>query len=388
MNYIVISPYYPYNFQKFSIELKNKGINVLGIGQEPYDQLGSELQGALTEYFRVNNLEDIDEVKRAVAFLFYKHGPIERIESQNEYWLNMDAELREQFNVPGVKPSELNFTKRKSEMKKKFIAAGAPVVSGEVVANSEDVERVVKQLGLPLIAKPDIGVGAAATYALKTSEDVETFKQNWDGHTDYFFEEFVDDAPIVTYDGLLDKDGNIVFETGFEYTYTPIELLSQTVDISYYVTKEIDPVLRKISQKIIKEIGMKERFFHIEFFRTGEQEYITIEYNNRPPGSFSMDLYSLAYDTNLYADYAGLVAGETVTQKEDKAATAAITRRAGVHYRYDEAALYERFGQYIVARYDNPEAFSSLQGHWTFMVKGCTDEELMLIIHDFTERVN
>ncbi|MBK0348781.1 carbamoyl phosphate synthase large subunit [Aerococcaceae bacterium zg-ZJ1578] len=388
MNYIVISPYYPYNFQKFSIELKNKGINVLGIGQEPYDQLGSELQGALTEYFRVNNLEDIDEVKRAVAFLFYKHGPIERIESQNEYWLNMDAELREQFNVPGVKPSELNFTKRKSEMKKKFIAAGAPVVSGEVVSNSEDVERVVKQLGLPLIAKPDIGVGAAATYALKTVEDVETFKQNWDGHTEYFFEEFVDDAPIVTYDGLLDKDGNIVFETGFQYTYTPIELLSQTVDISYFVTKEIDPVLRKISQKIIKEIGMKERFFHIEFFRTGEQEYITIEYNNRPPGSFSMDLYSLAYDTNLYADYAGLVAGETVTQKEDKAATAAITRRAGVHYRYDEATLYERFGQYIVARYDNPEAFSSLQGHWTFMVKGCTDDELMSIIHDFTERVN
>ncbi|MBS4461115.1 MULTISPECIES: carbamoyl phosphate synthase large subunit [unclassified Facklamia] len=388
MNYIVISPYYPYNFQKFSIELKNKGINVLGIGQEPYDQLGSELQGALTEYFRVNNLEDIDEVKRAVAFLFYKHGPIERIESQNEYWLNMDAELREQFNVPGVKPSELNFTKRKSEMKKKFIAAGAPVVSGEVVSNSEDVERVVKQLGLPLIAKPDIGVGAAATYALKTAEDVEIFKQNWDGHTDYFFEEFVDDAPIVTYDGLLDKEGNIVFETGFEYTYTPIELLSQTVDISYYVTKEIDPVLRKISQKIIKEIGMKERFFHIEFFCTGEQEYITIEYNNRPPGSFSMDLYSLAYDTNLYADYAGLVAGETVTQKEDKVATAAITRRAGVHYRYDEATLYERFGQYIVARYDNPEAFSSLQGHWTFMVKGCTDDELTSIIHDFTERVN
>ena len=31
MNYIVISPYYPHNFQKFSIELKKQGINVLGI---------------------------------------------------------------------------------------------------------------------------------------------------------------------------------------------------------------------------------------------------------------------------------------------------------------------------------------------------------------------
>ena len=37
MNYLVISPYYPQNFQQFTIELANKGITVLGIGQEPYE---------------------------------------------------------------------------------------------------------------------------------------------------------------------------------------------------------------------------------------------------------------------------------------------------------------------------------------------------------------
>ena len=80
MNYLVISPYYPQNFQQFTIELANKGITVLGIGQEPYEQLDEPLRNSLTEYFRVDNLENIDEVKRAVAFLFYKHGPIDRIE--------------------------------------------------------------------------------------------------------------------------------------------------------------------------------------------------------------------------------------------------------------------------------------------------------------------
>lgn len=72
MNYLVISPYYPQNFQQFTIELANKGITVLGIGQEPYEQLDEPLRNSLTEYFRVYNLENIDEVKRAVAFLFYK----------------------------------------------------------------------------------------------------------------------------------------------------------------------------------------------------------------------------------------------------------------------------------------------------------------------------
>ena len=74
MNYLVISPYYPQNFQQFTIELANKGITVLGIGQEPYEQLDEPLRNSLTEYFRVDNMENLDEVKRAVAFLFYKHG--------------------------------------------------------------------------------------------------------------------------------------------------------------------------------------------------------------------------------------------------------------------------------------------------------------------------
>lgn len=70
MNYLVISPYYPQNFQQFTIELANKGITVLGIGQESYEQLDEPLRNSLTEYFRVDNLENIDEVKRAVLFSF------------------------------------------------------------------------------------------------------------------------------------------------------------------------------------------------------------------------------------------------------------------------------------------------------------------------------
>ena len=38
---------------------------------------------------------------------------------------------------------------------------------------------------------------------------------------------------------------------------------------------------------------MKERFFHIEFFREGD-DYIAIEYNNRPAGGFTIDVYNYA----------------------------------------------------------------------------------------------
>jgi len=73
MNYIVISPYYPQNFQQFTVELANKGITVLGIGQEPYDQLDQPLKNALTEYLHL--LPQEKEVKT-------KKQKIERIHSR------------------------------------------------------------------------------------------------------------------------------------------------------------------------------------------------------------------------------------------------------------------------------------------------------------------
>jgi len=192
MNYILISPYYPVNFQPFAHRLKEAGINVLGIGEEPYNQLGSKLQNSLTEYYRVNNLEDVDEVKRAVAFLFYKHGPIDRIESNNEHWLELDAQLREQFNVYGNKLNDLKKVKYKSEMKKLFKQAGVPVVEGRTAKNKKELARALEELGLPVIAKPDNGVGSAATFKLDSKEAVRRFKDEWGEAQVYFLEPFVE----------------------------------------------------------------------------------------------------------------------------------------------------------------------------------------------------
>ena len=120
MNYLLVSPNFPVSQEFFAKSLKEKGIVVLGVGSESYDALSETLKDTLTEYFRVDNMENYEEVFRAVAFLTYKHGKIDRIESNNEYWLELDAGLREDFNVYGVKPKQLELTKYKSEMKSVF----------------------------------------------------------------------------------------------------------------------------------------------------------------------------------------------------------------------------------------------------------------------------
>ena len=266
MNYIVISPNYPQNFQEFSVSLAKKGFTVLGIGNESYDELAEKVKKSLTEYYRVSDLHNLEEVKRGVAFLFYKYGVIDRIESQNEYWMGLDAELRTQFHVAGLNRTDLFKTRKKSEMKKLFETAGVPVVPGFLVNEKADIQRGVSKLSLPLIAKPDIGVGAAATYKLETERDVAEFESKFNAEIPYFLEPFIT-GDIVTYDGLLDQSGNIVFESGMVYSATPLQLLTKEKDIAYFVTKEIDPKLKSLGVKIIKEFQMTERFFHLEFFR-------------------------------------------------------------------------------------------------------------------------
>ena len=73
-NFIFISPNFPVNYWNFCRELKNNGLNVLGIGDQPYDDLSQELKDSLNEYYKVGSLENYDEVYRAVALNFSVHS--------------------------------------------------------------------------------------------------------------------------------------------------------------------------------------------------------------------------------------------------------------------------------------------------------------------------
>ena len=92
-NFVFISPNFPVNYWQFCRQLRNNGLRVLGIGDQPYDTLLPELKSALHEYYKVGSMENYDEVYRAVAFFISKYGRIDWLESNNEYWLERDAML-------------------------------------------------------------------------------------------------------------------------------------------------------------------------------------------------------------------------------------------------------------------------------------------------------
>ena len=80
-NFVFLSPNFPEDYWKFCQELRNNGLRVLGIGDCPYDELLPQLKEALHEYYKVSNLENYEEVYRAIGYFIHKYGRIDWLES-------------------------------------------------------------------------------------------------------------------------------------------------------------------------------------------------------------------------------------------------------------------------------------------------------------------
>lgn len=387
MNYLLVSPNFPISQEFFAKGLKEKGINVLGVGSESYDALSQTLKDNLVEYFRVNDLEDYEEVFRAVAFLTYKHGKIDRIESNNEYWLELDARLREDFNVYGVKPKQLELTKYKSKMKTMFKEAGARVAKGYATNNKEELNGILKKLELPLIAKPDNGVGSANTYKLLTQRDVEEFINEWNEKVSYFFEKFVENGVLCTYDGLINQHGDIVFETSFIYTQPTLDLVNNGLDYANIIEPNIDPKLKELGQRIVYKFGMRERFFHIEFFRLPDGEYIALEYNNRIAGGTCIDLYNYSYNISLYEIYADVVLDKKIKDIVTNKYTLSLSRRNGYQYKNSLEDIKAKYSYSIRMITTVPEVFSAAMGNTIIIISVENKEQITEVMNYVHEKI-
>ena len=209
MNVVFISPHFPLYFHNFCSRLKIRGVNVLGIGDADYHEISKETKVSLSEYYRVNDLENYDEVYKAVAYFISKYGRIDFIESQNEYWLETDAKLRSDFNVvSGTKFEDLAVMKYKSKMKAIYESVGLNVARYCLVDSFDYALVFIEKVGYPIVVKPDNGVGATSTYKLNNQQELEYFFATKDDRI-YIMEEYVN-GHVETYDGIADSNKNVL----------------------------------------------------------------------------------------------------------------------------------------------------------------------------------
>ena len=393
-NFVFISPNFPDTYYRFCVGLKKAGFRVLGIGDEPYDQLNPALREALTEYYKVNNLDNFDEEKSAVGYFERKYGHIDYIESNNEYWLRKDSILRELFWVEnGLRPTDLDEFQHKSKMKKHFQEAGVKVAPYLLVSDLKSLEEFAEKYGYPLFIKPDIGVGAEESFKIKNSEELHEFYEKKSQNCQFICETFVT-GDIVTFDGLADDNSEAVYCTSLECPPSISDILQQGKDFFYYINPFLDPEFEKLGRATIKAFHARKRFFHIEYFRVTQArkglfkvgDIVGLEINIRSPGGYSPDMQNFANSIDVYDLYGQVMADQhPVVTMSPKYYLPTASRRDGVEYFYSDEDVLRTYKNNIcnVGRY--PKVFSGVMGDRFFMEKFDNVKDVMTF-RDYANR--
>lgn len=378
MNVLFLSPHFPPQFWLFCSALKAEGATVLGIADAPWHELRPELQQALTDYIHVPQMENGEAVLRATALLVHRHGRLDRIDSHNEHWLELEARLRLDFNVWGQRPADTARNRSKTGMREIFRAAGIPCSEGERFQSPAQARAFVGRCGLPVVFKPDVGVGAARTFKVSTHAELErTLTEPLDG----FVIERFEPGHLTSFDGLVDRDGRIVFALSHVFSSGVMDIVNERRTMFYYSRRDLPPLLEEYGRRAVEAFGIRERFFHFEFF-VEQGGFRALEGNIRPPGGFTTDMMNWSCDIDVYKLWAQVVTGKDLSgfRYERLFHIAHVGRRTGVTYRLDHEALLRELGVSVVWHHAMPPVLAGAMGDYIYMLREKNEAKLLELI--------
>ena len=395
MNFVFISPHFPQTYWSFCDRLHHNGVNVLGIGDCPYDQLSPQLRGALTEYYKVGSMENYDEVFRAVAFFTFKYGKIDWLESNNEHWLEQDARLRTDFHITtGTRLDGIHSYKSKSAMKPYYAKAGVPTARLHHVSTLEAARAFIDEVGYPVIVKPDVGVGASNTYKLACDADLAAFFADLPPYP-YVMEEFIQ-GDIYSYDVITDSHCEPLFESMTAWPPSIADIVNEQSDLSYFVEADMPESLRKLGRATVKAFEVRNRFVHLEFFRLtkakkglGEVgDFVGLEVNMRPAGGYTPDMMNYAHSTDVYQIWADMVTQDrrVLPDSGDHHFCVYAGRRDIHQYAHTHEEILARYGSKIVMCERMPDILSGAMGNQMYTAHAADREAAMEFIRFVQEK--
>ncbi len=378
MNFVFISPQFPKHYWNFCDRLHKNGVNVLGIGDSPFETLRDELKNSLSEYYYLPNLGDYDAMLRAVAFLEFKHGKIDWLESNNEFWLEQDAKLRTDFHITtGEQFENISRIKSKSAMKKYYKLAKVPTARLQKVTTFDAAKNFIAEVDYPVIIKPDIGVGATDTFKINSAADLANFFAN---HVEvpHVMEEFIT-GDICSYDAILNSKSEPLLESMTVWPPSIVDIVLKQLDLSYYTVDYVPEKLREIGRATAKSFGVKSRFVHLEFFRLTQAkkglgeigDFVGLEVNMRPAGGYTPDMINFAQSTDVYQIWADMVtADKRILPDNGKHFYCVYASRRDIHnYKHSHEEILSRYEKNIVMCERMPEMMIPQMGNQMYTAK-------------------
>lgn len=356
MNVLMISPGYPTEINYFTRGLAVQGARVFGIGDQPERDLPDLVRQHLAGYLQLSSLLDEAAVVKQVQ-QWKAAQPLEQVECLWEPGVILAARLREALGLPGQDVAQATLFRDKDAMKQAVVAAGIRTPKHQRATNAAECQRAAEQIGFPVIVKPIAGAGSADTFRVNSRLELDAVLSRSGHIREVNVEEFIE-ADEYTFDTVC-IDGKIAFWNICVYRPRPLtarqeEWISpQTVVLRDVEAKHLAGG-RKMGRAVLKALGFRTGFTHMEWYRTAKGETIFGEIAARPPGARTVDAMNYASDIDLFTGWAEAVLHRRFSNKLDRKYNSAIIfkRAQGVgHIRRIEGLdrLKARFGPHIAA---------------------------------------
>lgn len=315
------------------------GITLSLVSLDPEDAIPAALRPRVAAHYRVADLMDPAQLTVAVRALGGAVGRVDRLAGVLEQLQLPMAEVRDALGIEGLGAAVARNFRDKDRMKEVLRAANVPVARSALARSLAEVRAFIGEVGYPVIVKPQAGLGSRATYRVEGEAELAALAHP-SAVAPLQVEEFVrareHTCETVTVRGVP------VWRSGTRYFPTPLEVL-ETAWVQYCVLlprEDDDPVwgsFHPINTAALAALfgdqagtAAGTALTHMEWFLRDDGTSLVNEVGARPPGVHIVPLMGLAHETDMFADWARLIALDEFTPRPRRfAAGSAFFRGQG-----------------------------------------------------------
>lgn len=333
MNVLMFSPGFPYEQPFFTRGLRRQGANVIGVGDQPAHDLPPMASEALADYWQIGSFSDEGQVLEQIVDRA-RHVRIDQVESTWEPLMTLAAKLRARLGLAGMTLEETIPFRDKEVMKRMLDRHGIRTPRHASTTSVDGVRQAAAAIGYPICVKPIAGAGSADTYRVENDRELEDVLPRLRHVPEVSVEEFIE-GEEYTFDTIC-IDGQIRYYNISWYRPNPlVQRQHQWISPQTMALRNPDDSQlaggRALGAAVLKALGFRTGFTHMEWFRKSNGEAVFGEIAARPPGASSVDIMNFASDVDLYEGWA-------------------------------EAVLYRRFSIPLERKYNAAHIFKRAQG--------------------------
>lgn len=283
-----VTPYFTENAQRFlRAVVSQPGASVALVAGEGLERCAPDLREAVVHFEQVQDPLSTEEIAAAIERIGATRGAVARVLGIAEQLQVQLGEIRDRFDLPGMRAEQALGFRDKTRMKERLRAAGVPVARHRRVEATVEALQFAADVGYPIIVKPPAGAAAQATYragdeaALREALGPASIAAGGG----VLLEEMVT-GEEHSFDAFV-KDGRVVFYSTSNYHPSCLEVMENPW-MQWVVVlprEHRTPDIEDLGARALQALGLENGMCHLEWFRRPDGSLVVSEVGARPPGA-------------------------------------------------------------------------------------------------------